>query len=71
MAVQARKPAAELISRKTRRELQEYFVGTTLREIEHAFDDADIDCDLDFRPNDSGERRCKVQQYYHTLDFSK
>jgi len=61
----------DLISRKTRREMQEYFVGTTLRTIEHAFDDAGIDCNLDFHPSDSGARRCLVQQYYASLDFSK
>ena len=72
MAVQTQKMAkAELISRKTRRELQEYFVDTSLRIIARAFDDADIECDLNFTPNESGERRGLVQKYYATLDFSK
>lgn len=69
--VKARKAAADLVSKKSRRELQEYFVGTTLRIIEQAFDDADIARDEDFTPSDSGARRCMVQQYYATLDFSK
>lgn len=60
----------DLISKSTRRELQEYFVGTDLRTIDNAFSDAGIECDEDFRPNDSGARRCRVQQYYATLDFS-
>jgi hypothetical protein len=51
--------------------LQEYFVGTTLRIIEQAFDDADVARDEDFVPTDSGARRSLVQQYYATLDFSK
>ena len=51
-------PTIELISKKTRRELQEYFVGSTLREIEHAFDDAGIDCDTEYVSQDSGQRRC-------------
>lgn len=65
------KPKADLVCKKTRRELQEYFVGTTLRIIAQAFDDADVDCDEDFVPTDSGQRRSLVQQYYATMDFSK
>jgi hypothetical protein len=64
----SKKPA--LIGWKTREALQEYFVGTTLREIASAFDAADVDCALDYRPPVSGERRGLVQQYYRTLDFS-
>jgi hypothetical protein len=65
------KPATrELISKKTRRELQEYFVGTTLRTIEQAFDDAGVQCSNDFEPQDSGQRRCLVQRYYATMDFA-
>jgi hypothetical protein len=71
MAVQPRpKPKTELISRATRRELQEHFVGTTLRIIDRHFGDADIECDDDFTPTESGERRGRVQKYYATLDFS-
>jgi hypothetical protein len=61
----------DLISKKTRRELQEYFVGTTLRTIDDAFGDAGIDCNEEFQPTDSGARRCRVQKYYASLDFSK
>lgn len=73
MVVQIPKKTAksELVSRKTRRELQEYFVGTSLRIIRRAFDDAGIACDDAFVPSESGERRGLVQQYYATLDFSK
>jgi hypothetical protein len=70
MVIRLKTPQAELISKKTRRELQEYFVGTTLRTIEQAFDDAGIQCDHSFQPSDSGQRRCLVQQYYATVDFS-
>ena len=63
--------AAELISKRTRRALQEYFVGTTLRTISQAFEDADIECDLSFVASESGQRRALVQQYYATLDFSR
>jgi hypothetical protein len=59
----------DLISKKTRNELCEYFVGTTLREIETEFDNVDIECDLDFSPNISGQRRTLVHQYYHTLNW--
>jgi len=61
----------ELISKKTRNELCEYFVGTTLREIETEFDNVDIDCDLEFTPVVTGQRRTLVQQYYHSLDWGK
>jgi hypothetical protein len=71
MAVQVRARNAQIISRKTRRELQEYFVGTTLRAIAEAFDDADVPCDSTYVPTDSGQRRCLVQQYYASLDFAK
>ncbi len=60
----------DLISKSTRRELQEYFVGTTLRVIDAAFSDADIEQDETFQPKESGERRGRVQQYYATLDFT-
>jgi hypothetical protein len=60
----------DLISKSTRRELQEYFVGTTLRVIDAAFSDADIEQDEKFVPKESGERRGRVQQFYATLDFT-
>ena len=66
-----RKTATELISRPTRRELREYFVGTTLRIIDDEFTDADIECDLDYSPGTNGQRRTRVEQYYRTLDFTK
>ncbi len=62
---------AELISGRTRIEFREFLVGWTLREIKDAFDSANIDCDRNFDPNKSGERRALVEQYYHTLDFTK
>ena len=63
--------AGDLISKKTRYEFQEYFVGTTLREIEKEFDAADVPFDEDYEPQISGQRRSLVEQYYHAVDWSK
>ncbi len=60
----------KFISKKSLKELREYFVSTTLGEIEKEFDAADINPDLDFSPNVSGQRRTLVEQYYKQLDFS-
>lgn len=60
-----------LISKKTRYEFREYFVGTTLREIEMEFDAADVPIDRDYEPSTSGQRRSLVEQYYHTVDWTK
>ena len=59
----------DIISKKTRIEFREYFVGMTLREISHEFDTADVPCDSDFTPPESGQRRSLVEQYYHAIDF--
>jgi hypothetical protein len=59
-----------IISKKTRLEFREYFVGTTLREIAQEFDAADVPFDGDFTPQESGQRRSLVEQYYHAVDFS-
>lgn len=58
-----------IISKKTRLEFREYFVGTTLREIAQEFDAADVPVDADFTPPETGQRRCLVEQYYHAVDF--
>lgn len=63
--------ANPLVSKKTRNELCEYFVDTTLREIATEFDNVDIDCDLEFVPTLSGQRRTLVHQYYHSIDWTK
>ena len=60
----------DLISKKTRYEFREFLVSWTLREIEMEFDAADIECS-DVDPGTSGQRRTLVEQYYHTLDFTK
>jgi hypothetical protein len=62
---------ADLISKKTRVELREYFVGTTLREIEMEFDSADVPFDEDYEPPESGQRRCLVEKYYHAVNWKK
>jgi hypothetical protein len=63
--------ARELISKKTRMEFREYLVGWTLATIANEFDAAEIDCDRQYQPPLSGERRSLVAQYYHTLDLTK
>ena len=59
-----------LISRKTRQEFREYFVGTSLRQIEQEFDAADIPIDDAYDPPVGGQRRALVEKYYHSLDFT-
>ena len=61
----------DLVSKKTRQELREYFVGTSLREITDQFDAADVPCDAEFSPPVHGERRTLVEQYYHAVDWTK
>jgi hypothetical protein len=60
----------DLISRGTRNELREYFVGTTLREIEMAFEAADLSPDRDFSPEVGGSRRSFVEQHYHRISWT-
>jgi hypothetical protein len=62
---------AELISRKTRTELREYFVGTSLSIVADEFEAADIACDTAYSPKVGGARRSLVEQYYHSLDWTK
>jgi hypothetical protein len=62
--------AGDIISKKTRSEFREYFVGWTLREITMEFDAADIPVAEDYQPNCSGERRTLVEKYYHAVDFT-
>jgi hypothetical protein len=63
--------ALEIISKKARQELREFFVGTTLRTIEMEFDAADVPCAHDYTPGVGGARRSLVEQYYHSLDFTR
>lgn len=63
--------STDLISKKTRLEFREYFVGTTLRVIQTEFDMADVPFDEEYQPNESGQRRCLVEQYYHSIDWTK
>jgi hypothetical protein len=60
----------DIISKKTRQEFREHFVGWTLRTIEMEFDAADVPCSVDHRPSCSGERRSLVEKYYHSVDFT-
>ena len=62
---------ADIISKKTRYEFREYLVSYTLREIENEFDAADVTFDKNYKPDLSGQRRTFVEQYYHSVDWSK
>jgi hypothetical protein len=61
---------ADIVSRKARTELREYFVGTSLSIISDEFDAADIACDLQHEPGVGGQRRTLVEQYYKTIDWN-
>jgi Abortive infection C-terminus len=63
--------SADLISKKARVELREYFVSTSLREIQTEFDSADVPFDENYVPPVTGQRRALVEQYYHAVDWSK
>jgi len=60
-----------LIGKRSRTALREYFVGTSLRIIDDAFDAAEIRADRDYEPQVGGQRRRLVEQYYHTLDWTR
>lgn len=63
-------PSSDLIGKGLRNEIREYFVGTTIRQIGLAFEEAGIRADLTFSPGIGGERRTYVEQFYHTMDWS-
>src|ERR1700728_3760859 len=60
---------SDLISKRTRQEFRDYFVGTSLRIIGDAFDAEDVPCDRDHSPPEGGQRRSFVEQYYHSVDW--
>lgn len=60
----------DLISKKTRNEFREFLVGWTLREIDMEFEAAGLQPDEAYDPPTSGQRRSRVEQYYHSLDFT-
>jgi hypothetical protein len=61
----------DLISRKTCNAFREFLVKWSLREIADAFRAAEVECDGQYAPPTSGQRRILVEQYYHTLDLSR
>ena len=61
----------DIISRKTRMELREYFVGTTLGIISREFESADIEHVPIDVSNVSGQRRRLVEQFYESIVWSK
>lgn len=60
---------SDLISKRTRQEFREYFVGTSLRIIGDAFDAEDVHRDRNYNPPEGGARRSFVEQYYHSVDW--
>lgn len=63
--------AKEFISRRTRLDFREYFVGTSLAVIDDAFRAAGLAADPNHDPQMSGQRRSLVEQYYSTVDFTR
>src|SRR5688572_29621847 len=63
--------ARDLISPRTRTEFREFLVGSTLRQISDEFDAAGIQRDSSYTSPLSGARRSLVDEYYHSLDFTK
>lgn len=60
----------ELISKATRNEFRELLTGSTLREIEMAFDAGDLTPLEGYQPTGGGQRRGLVEAYYANIDFS-
>jgi hypothetical protein len=71
LAQRSGKAMKDIISRKTRDELVECMTGMVLREIEREFGAVDIECDRNYDPQCSGERRSFARQHLHSLDFTK
>ena len=59
--------AKDLISGKTRTEFREYFVSTTLAQIDDAFRSEGFVPNLDYEPPVGGQRRTLVEQYYRPV----
>jgi hypothetical protein len=59
-----------LIGKRTLVAFREHFVGWILREIDEEFQSAGLLPDETFAAPVGGERRSKVEQYYHPLDLS-
>jgi hypothetical protein len=61
---------SDLISKRTRIAFRETMSRhLSLRLIKTAFEGAEIECDMEFQPSETGERRCFVEQFYHHLNF--
>ena len=60
----------ELVGRRARNEFREFLVKWSLREITDVFQAAGVECDRDYTPATSGQRRIFVEQHYHTLNLS-
>ena len=62
--------ASDLISKRTRNEFRETFVGWTLREIDIEFENEGFEPDPNYLPPLTGQRRSLVEQYYKNIDFT-
>ena len=63
--------ARDLISKRTRTEFREALSGWgTLRTIDIAFENEDFTPDISFEPDFGGQRRTRVEEYYHAIDFA-
>ena len=60
----------DLISRRTCIDFREVLVDFRLREIDDLFDGAGLQPDLEHDPSMSGQRRCRVEQYYVNIDLT-
>lgn len=61
----------DIVGKRTRYELQEFLVSNhVLRQIDVLFDSADVPLSQNPDESISGERRCRVDQYYRSLDFN-
>ena len=60
-----------ILRRPLLNELREYWVATTLRIIDDDFSAGEFEADFAYEPtNVSGERRTRVERYYHNIDWT-
>ena len=63
--------ARDFVSKRTRTEFREVLSGWgTLRTIDIAFENEDFTPDLSFESDFGGQRRTRVEEYYHAIDFA-
>jgi hypothetical protein len=60
----------DLLSKATRNEFREAFVGLALRDIDMILEGAELRPDDNFTSSLTGQRRSRVEQYYANVDFT-